>query len=412
MNPPWSISQYVTYLLLTLVFLASWTDINGIYAELPQIVLTQPESWKLAAYLALITNLGNIAPLALVLVKCLGRKHGFDPVPINYVVILVGMLACFLLVFLWSYTTMIGQTRHSTALFVLAFFLSILDCTSSISFADYLIRFRKEFTSTIFLGESLTSLLPSLLAIAQGNGQIRCLPTNNGTRAVYEPARFSVSIYFLCLFTLLTISFISFVLLQWTSIARNTMQIEPDAATVQRTDTSLSTGSYLLICAGCVYTSAILFGLLLSIATYVLMPYGHRVFYLGTILSPWILILVWLIGIKKPRLTKRYLCLLLSLGSFAFAFELFVAFRSPCPPWVNSTGGGVLILTVWLSTYLFFGYARLTIANQARVHSPNGMFWFGVQVQAGALIGSVVAYLLVETFALFRERSPCEPSIC
>ena len=66
----WTFNEYVTYILLTLVFLASWTDINGIFAELPQIILTQPERWKLGAYLALITNFGNIAPFILVLIKC------------------------------------------------------------------------------------------------------------------------------------------------------------------------------------------------------------------------------------------------------------------------------------------------------------------------------------------------------
>ena len=227
----WSLSQYITYLLLTLVFLSSWTDINGIYAELPQIVLTQPERWKLGAFLALITNLGNIAPFVLVLTKCLYRKHTLNPVPINYVVILIGMLSCFLLIFFWSNTTVIANEKRSTALLILAFFLSLLDCTSSISFADYIHRFRKEFISAMFLGESLTAILPSLLAIAQGNGQIHCIQSSNGTNtteAVYETARFSVSIYFLCLFILLTISFIAFVLLQWTSVARNTLQVIPD----------------------------------------------------------------------------------------------------------------------------------------------------------------------------------------
>ena len=413
----WSRSDYFTYLLLTLVFLSSWTDINGIYAELPQIVLTQPESWRLGAFLALVTNLGNVAPLILVLVKCLARKKTLDPVPINYVVILIGMLACFLLIFFWSYTTTIAQEKRSTALLVLAFFLSILDCTSSISFADYIHRFRKEFTNTLFLGESLTSLLPSLLAIAQGNGQIVCVPTNNGTEAIYQTARFSVSIYFLCLFLLLTISFISFVILQWTAISRTTLQVSPTTpvetnVTLDAPFKPLTLRSYLLLSFGCIYTSSILFGMLLSIATYVLMPYGHRTFYLGTILSPWMLTLVWLLGIKKPLIAKRYLPLLLALGSITFAFEMFVAFRSPCPPLVDSTGGSVMILIIWLITYLLMGYPRLVIANYVRLHSTNAMFWFGVHVQSGALIGSIVAYLLVETFSLFRERTPCELVRC
>ncbi|CAF5161805.1 unnamed protein product, partial [Rotaria sp. Silwood1] len=171
MHVEWTLNQYITYLLLSLVFISSWVDINGIYSELPQLVLTQPESWKLGAYIALITNFGNIAPFLLVLIKCLYRKHIINPVPINYIVILVGMLSCFLLIFFWSYTTIIANEKRSTVLLILAFFLSLLDCTSSISFADYICRFRKEFTSTIFLGDSLNSILPSVLAIAQGNGR-------------------------------------------------------------------------------------------------------------------------------------------------------------------------------------------------------------------------------------------------
>jgi riboflavin transporter 2 len=416
----WSLSQYITYILLTLVVLSSWTDINGIYAELPQIILTQPEGWKLGAYLALITNLGNIAPLALVLIKCLCRKRTINPVPINYIVIFIGMLSCFLLIFFWSYTTIIGNEKRSTALLILAFFLSLLDCTSSISFADYIQRFRKEFISTMFLGESLTSILPSLLAIVQGNGQLRCIQSTNGTNAteaIYETARFSVSIYFLCLFILLTISFISFVLLQWTSIAQNTRQIIPETSlettnTMDKSENSLTTSSYILLSLGCTYTSSILFGMILSISTFVLMPYGHRIFYLGTILSPWMFTLVWILGMIKPLLSKRYLLILIILGSITFAFDLFVSFKSPCPPWVDTTKGSVLILIVWLSTYVLLGYPRLVIANYVRIHSPNGMFWYGVNVQLGALIGSIVAYLLVETFSLFRERIPCEQITC
>jgi len=430
----WTRNEYVTYLLLTLVFLASWTDINGIFAELPQLILTQPESWKLGAYLALITNFGNIAPFILVLIKCLSRKHTLNPVPINYIVILIGMLSCFLLVFFWQHTSIIDNQKYSVTLLILAFFLSLLDCTSSVSFADYIQKFRKEFTSALFLGESLTSIVPSLLAIAQGNGQVRCIPSINGTNiteAVYETARFSVSIYFLCLFLILTISFMSFVLLQWTSIARTTRQIIPkisfkstednnetiDALFDQQKSISseslhITKTSYLLLSLGCTYTSSILFGMLLSISPYVLMPYGHRIYYLGTILSPWMLTLIWILGMIKPLISKRYIFLLILFGSITFSFDMFVSFKSPCPPFVHTTNGSILILIIWLSTYLFLGYPRLVIANYVRTYSSNGMFWYGVNVQLGALIGSVIAYLLIETFSLFYESRACQQNGC
>jgi hypothetical protein len=259
-------------------------------------------------------------------------------------------------------------------------------------------------------------ILPSLLAIAQGNGQISCIQSNgtNISEAIYEPARFSVSIYFLCLFILLTISFISFLLLQWTSITRNTNQIAPEISleTIPKSEKSLTTLSYIFLSVGCAYISSILFGMLLSISTYVLMPYGHRIFYLGTILSPWMLVLVWILGIIKPLLSKRYLLILILFGSMTFAFDIFVSFKSPCPPWVDTTKGSIFILIIWLCTYILLGYPRLVIANYVRMHSSNGMFWFGANVQLGALIGSIIGYLLIETFSLFRERIACEQITC
>lgn len=417
----WTWKDYGTYLLLTFVFLSSWTDINGIFAELPQIILTQPEGWKLGVYLALITNFGNVAPLILVLIKCLSRKHHLNPIPINYTVISIGMMACFFLIFFWQHTAIIHNERYSLALLILAFFLSLLDCTSSVSFADYIQQFDRKLINALFLGESLTSIIPSLLAIGQGNGQLRCLSSSNQTIPIYQVARFSVSIYFLCLFFLLTISLMAFILLQWTTIAKDAREkVKDDHPEVMNTFLNeensqvihLTKTEYILLSCGCTYTSSILFGILLSISTYVLMPYGHRIFYLGTILSPWMLTLIWILGLIKPLISKRLIFILILLGSMIFSCDLYVAFQSPCPPFVNTTKGNIFILFLWLSTYIFIGYPRLVIANYVRQYSSNGMFWYGVHVQLGALIGSILAFLAIQTFSLFAERMPCDESIC
>lgn len=377
----WKTNEYLTYILLTLVFLSSWTDINGIFSELPQIVLTQPEGWKLGAYIGLITNMGNIAPLALVLYKCIFQKRSLNLIPINYIVIFIGMLSCLLLVFFWSKTSFFINQNRSVYLLLLAFFLSLLDCTSMVTFSDYMIRFRAQFTSALFLGESLTTILPSVLAIAQGNGQLECISQINNntiqnlsTIAIYKTARFSVSIYFLCIFFLLTISFAAFIILQWTKIAQTSAQVVPETASAlelensdaenNTTDTNVSISSkaytitnqfYLLLLLACTYTSAVLFGVLLSISAFVLMPYGHKIFYLGTILSPWMLSFVWMLGMVKPFMKKRYLLIMIILGSITFSFDLVVAFKSPCPPLSNTTKGNILILLIWLSSYFLLG---------------------------------------------------------
>jgi len=124
------------------------------------------------------------------------------------------------------------------------------------------------------------------------------------------------------------------------------------------------------------------------------------------------LTLIWILGMIKPLISKRYIFLFILFGSITFSFDIFVSFKSPCPPFVNTTNGSILILTIWLSTYLFLGYPRLVIANYVRTYSSNGMFWYGVNVQLGALIGSVIAYLLIETFSLFYEQRACQQISC
>ena len=67
--------------------------------------------------------------------------------------------------------------------------------------------------------------------------------------------------------------------------------------------------------------------------------------------------------------------------------------------------GIVFVLIIWLSTFVLLGYSRLVIANYIRTsNSSNGMLWFGANVQFGVLIGSIVAYLIVNTFSLFKEQ--------
>ncbi|CAF3375254.1 unnamed protein product [Rotaria sp. Silwood2] len=267
---------------------------------------------------------------------------------------------------------------------------------------------------------SSVKVLHLLFQVAQGNGQIRCIQTMNGTNtteSIYESPRFSVSIYFLCLFILLTISFISFVLLQWISIARNANQIVGEESfeiinPINKQEKSLTTSSYILLSLGCAYISSILFGMMLSVSAYVLMPYGQNIFYTRTIISPWMLTFVWILGMIKPILPKRFIWILIILGSFTFAFIMYVSFKSPCPPWVDTAKRSVLVLFIWLSSYISLGYPRLIIANYVRTYSPNGMFWFGVQVRFGGLIGSIISYLFIEIFSLFRERMPCEQNIC
>ena len=159
----------ITYALVVVFGTGSWIAVNGLWVELPIIVQEIPESWSLPSYLTVIIQMANIAPLAFTL----GNK--FYPrvvreVPVIYISLFIGTAACVLLAFFWKETTFIAGAERSTALLVLCFFLSMVDCSSSVTFLPYMATFRELYMSPYFGGEGLSGLLPSLVALGQGVG--------------------------------------------------------------------------------------------------------------------------------------------------------------------------------------------------------------------------------------------------
>ncbi|XP_077983490.1 solute carrier family 52, riboflavin transporter, member 3-B-like [Glandiceps talaboti] len=211
-------------ILVCLLGMASWIDINGVWVELPLMVWLLPENWNLPSYLVILIQVANIGPLLFLIISKLTKKK--IEIPTNYIIISVGALSCLLLAFLWDRTSYIGGANHSTAFLTLCFFLSLVDCTSSVSFLAFMASFPKGYLTAYFVGESLSGLVPSILALIQGvGGNAECINTTvpfiNETVNIteyqlsyyYPPARFSVQTFFVCLFVMLMCSLIASVVL-------------------------------------------------------------------------------------------------------------------------------------------------------------------------------------------------------
>ena len=162
-------SGIVTYVLVVIFGTGSWIAINGLWVELPIIVQEIPESWSLPSYLTVIIQLANIAPLAFTLGNIFFPRVVRE-VPVIYISVLVGIASCALLAFFWKETSFIAGAERSTALLILCFFLATVDCTSSVAFLPYMAIFPAVYMSPYFVGEGLSGLLPSLVALAQGVG--------------------------------------------------------------------------------------------------------------------------------------------------------------------------------------------------------------------------------------------------
>jgi len=214
-----------THLLACLLGMGSWVSINGLWVELPLLVPQIPEGWYLPSYLSVLIQMANVGPLFVTLM------HRFRPGKLNetaviYLIIGVGALSSLLLAFFWSETTVVAGAPRSVALLVLTFFLSTVDCTSSVTFLPFMTRLKREYLTTYYIGEGLSGLLPALVALVQGVGVVDCVVVNatgTGTaadnnrtyelEARYQPANFSVEVFFYFLFAMMLVCLAAFLLL-------------------------------------------------------------------------------------------------------------------------------------------------------------------------------------------------------
>jgi riboflavin transporter 2 len=209
--------------------LSAWIDLQGLFVEIPLILPFTPERWTLPSIAAIFVCAANIVPVIVVILRWRQGKR-FSEIPYIYIIITVGVIACFVLALFWQKTVFLFGRERSLWLLSCIFILSMLDCTSSLVFFDYMKRFRPEYLRAVFLGEALTSIIPTLLILAQGvGGETICIQNSNSTilEPSYTQPRFSVRIFMFCIASIVVASLMAFVLLRWTNIITLANAAEP-----------------------------------------------------------------------------------------------------------------------------------------------------------------------------------------
>lgn len=309
--------------------LGSWVAVNGMWVELPLIVNFLPEGWDLPSYLTVIIQLANIGPILVTLVHKLYPGRLRESLVI-YAVLTIGILASILLTVFWNKTTVfLGQPR-STAFFIITFFLSLVDCTSSVTFMPFMMQLPTEYITTYFIGEGLSGFLPGLVALGQGVGMAKCVNvslssgnfSNSGhenftLEAQYFSPNFSTEIFFSFLVVMMVISLVAFCLLshvpQIFSVSTESLVSEPGivvtisgglenkaARNSGRNSQEDVIGDqpkplivkpyysyYELVFIYCmvVWANCATNGLLTSVQTFSCMPYGNMIYHLSASLS-------------------------------------------------------------------------------------------------------------------------------
>ena len=199
---------------------------NGLWVELPVLVKDAPEKWNLPSYLAVIFQLANIGPAIYAVGNHFfpGKVHEKSAIPL---IVSVGAVSCALLGFYWNKTSYIGDEDHSVVLFILSFFLAIVDCTSSVVFLTFMSIFPSSYITALFVGETSSGLLPAFVALGQGinsgGGNCNSNATNTSSNKHVtkdDGLRFGPEGFFFFLFAMMVVCGLAFLALNYLPVAK------------------------------------------------------------------------------------------------------------------------------------------------------------------------------------------------
>ncbi|XP_042903655.1 solute carrier family 52, riboflavin transporter, member 3-A isoform X2 [Parasteatoda tepidariorum] len=440
----------VVDLLIILFGVSSWVAVNGLWVELPILVNTLPEHWKLASYIIITTQVANLGPILFSAARKIWSQKVLE-IPIIHASLALVIVACVLLSLFWDQTTFIFGAWHSTSLFILTFFLAFVDCTSSLLYLPFIAHFKEQYVISYLVGSGLSGPVPGILALAQGvGGYAECRNISKTTEtefgnlteysieAFYPPPRFSANIFFGVLCGQMLISWLAFILLNHLpaakrervsflplslpsnpAIAENFQSsIEKDFSTSLEKSASaeqhllgkplLTTFQYAVILFVQAFISTMFNGVLLSIQTYSCLPYGSVAFHLTVTLSNIANPLCCFLAMFLP-VTKVWSVTGVAIYASAWAgYILTTALTSPEPPFVHVAFGAYLVVTAWIMVSGSVAYTKACIASiLRRAGGQVALYRCGVMTQIGSAVGALVTFSLVQYTTLFKSYDPC-----
>ncbi|XP_029011983.1 solute carrier family 52, riboflavin transporter, member 3-A [Betta splendens] len=425
------------HLLACAFGLGSWVAVNGLWVELPLMVTSLPEGWELPSYLSVLIQLANLGPLAVTLVHKL-RPGLLKERLVIYSLLCVGVLACVLLAFLWDRTAAVAGAPHSVAFFSITFFLSLVDCTSSVTFLPFMTQLPATYVTTYFIGEGLSGFVPGAVALVQGVGISRCLNSSQGgnrtegspwaSRTEYLPPRFSTGVFFVTLAAMMCVSLAAFVALNRLprTYELSTEALAPhavasvasgleDAAAGAHADAMKQGGGasehsrfqlgliYFLV----LWVNAATNGLLPSVQTYSCMPYGNLAYHLSAALASVANPVACTVAMFLPNRSLLFLGALTLLGTGFGSYNMAMAAMSPCPLLQGSVFGEIIIVLSWLLFTGLLTYIKVMVGVILRDRSHSALVWCGATAQVGSLVGSITMFPLVNVFQLFKSGDIC-----
>ena len=406
-----------TYLFI-LFGLPTWMLIDGTWAILSQLSDELPEQYKISSYLILSLTLGNLIPL----VGYKLRECSPDQLVLLLKSILItGLVTGILMSIFWNYSVRLSSssTPSSLPLYILFFVMGTCSSSSNITHYTYVSIYSPENTTHLSTGMGMGSSISGCLALLQG--------------LVLSQVGFNVSLYYLVLSLLYVPAFLSLVSLERSKAATSSldhksfldssgyMKVPIDNADISNhridSKSEMDVSQQVLLVSPArqnwilvlqFLNASLGYGLIPAMVSFSCSKFSNQsinVLLLATsisaILDPLFKGLTNYVRIKSIEGFMYATVTLFSLGLSLLMCAILPADSSI----YQSPSGGALPIILYISFCGLFGYSNTSIFRYFKDNcSPTvvqqAYRWCGISCQAGALVGSLTAFIVVITDAL------------
>jgi hypothetical protein len=154
------------YIKFCLFGIPTWTLVDATWSSISQIANVAPEGYGVSAYLMLSLTLGNIVPL--VLNNFLRNVVPSKLRSIIITILSIGFICGLLIAFLWSQTIHIGNKSTSLPLFLIFTIVGACSASSNVTHYQFVSRYARNDTSALSTGMAIGSMITGILGLAHG----------------------------------------------------------------------------------------------------------------------------------------------------------------------------------------------------------------------------------------------------
>jgi len=409
-----------TYLFI--VFgLPTWVLIDGTWSILSQLSKELPEQYKISSYLILALTLGNLIPLGMgyKLKECSPEQL----VLLLKSILITGLVTGILMSIFWNYSITLSSssTPSSLPLYILFFAIGTCSSGSNITHYTYVSISSPENTTYLSTGMGMGSSISGCLALLQG-----LLLTQVG---------FNVSLYYLVLSLLYVPAFLSLISLERSkanssssldhksfldsseymkvpienadvSRHRRDSKLELEIDTIEQVPLVGPARQNLILLLQFLNAS-LGYGLIPAVVSFSCSKFMNQsiVLLLATSISAMLdPLFKGLTNYMRIKSIEGFVYTTVTL--FTLGFSLLMCAILPVDSDIyRSSSGGVVPIILYISFCGLFGYSNTSIFRYFKDNCSHALVqqayrWCGISCQAGALVGSLTAFIVVITDAL------------